>query len=188
MPNRFFNNVIDLFSGSKAKASDLEAHFNLITTGFEIVQTEMDLKAGTVSPVFTGVPLAPTASQGDTSDQIATTAHVAARVALALDSPALTGIPTAPTPDAGSTSNQVATAAMVTAALAVAASNGYASSAWVSGTSYVAGVLVYSPMTLITYRRLTNGAGDIDPSLDEVNWFSLATPIPDLLFFNIGII
>lgn len=52
MPNRFFNNIIDLFSGSKAKASDIEAHFNLITTGFDGVQTEMDTKVPFDSPLF----------------------------------------------------------------------------------------------------------------------------------------
>ena len=52
--NRFFNNVIDLFSGSKAKASDIEAHFSLITTGFETVQTEMDAKLGKAGGVMTG--------------------------------------------------------------------------------------------------------------------------------------
>ena len=79
--NRFFVNVIDLFSGSKAKASDIEAHFNLITTGFDGVQTEMDLKSPLASPSFTGVPVAPTAAPGTNTPQLATTAYVTASTA-----------------------------------------------------------------------------------------------------------
>lgn len=78
MLNRFFNNVIDLFSGSKAKASDIEAHFNLITTGFDGVQAEIDLKSPLNSPVFTGMPTAPTAAPGVATQQLATTAFATA--------------------------------------------------------------------------------------------------------------
>lgn len=52
--NRYFNNVVDLFSGSKAKASDIEAHFSLITTGLDLVQTEMDAKLAKAGGVMTG--------------------------------------------------------------------------------------------------------------------------------------
>jgi len=41
---------------------------------------------------------------------------------------------------------------------------------WVSGTTYAIGNLVYSPLTLANFRRRTNGAGAIDPSLDATNW------------------
>lgn len=41
---------------------------------------------------------------------------------------------------------------------------------WVSGTTYSAGVLVYSPLNARTYRRKTGGAGTTDPSLDTTNW------------------
>ena len=81
MSNRFFNNIIDLFSGSKAKASDLEAHFTLITTGFDTVQDEMDLKAPAASPNLTGTPAAPTAAPGTNTIQIATTAYTTEAVA-----------------------------------------------------------------------------------------------------------
>ena len=45
--------------------------------------------------------------------------------------------------------------------------------AWVSGTSYPAGTVVYSPSTFVTYRRKTTGAGTTDPSLDTTNWEQL---------------
>lgn len=42
--------------------------------------------------------------------------------------------------------------------------------AWVSGTNYVIGDGRYSPIDFQSYRRTTNGAGAIDPSLDVTNW------------------
>ena len=139
MANRYFNNIIDLFSGSKAKAADIEAHFTLITTGLDTVQTEMDAKAPTLSPALTGVPVAPTAAPGANTTQLATTAFVTASTAAEaalrvaadnleiatrvsedalkapLASPAFTGTPTAPTAPAGASTSQLATTAFVTA-------------------------------------------------------------------------
>ena len=45
------------------------------------IQTQMDLKAALASPTLTGVPLAPTASAGNNSTQIATTAYADTAVA-----------------------------------------------------------------------------------------------------------
>lgn len=42
--------------------------------------------------------------------------------------------------------------------------------AWVSGATYAAGNVAYSPINFQNYRRKTNGAGTIDPSLDAANW------------------
>ena len=42
MPNRFFNNLINLVSFTKARASDVEADFSAIDVGFEMVQRELD--------------------------------------------------------------------------------------------------------------------------------------------------
>ena len=50
------------------------------------IQTQMDLKAALASPTLTGVPLAPTASAGNNSTQIATTAYADAAVAAIVDS------------------------------------------------------------------------------------------------------
>jgi hypothetical protein len=100
--------------------------------------------APVASPSFSGAPLAPTATAGTSTTQLATTAFVTGAVAnvvtsfegrigpvnlLATDissvggallaSPAFTGTPTAPTAVAGTNTTQLATTAFVTAALAV---------------------------------------------------------------------
>lgn len=41
---------------------------------------------------------------------------------------------------------------------------------WVSGTTYAAGALVYSPSNFQTYRRRSAGAGTTDPASDGTNW------------------
>jgi hypothetical protein len=45
---------------------------------------------------------------------------------------------------------------------------------WISGTTYVQGEVVWSPINYLSYRRKTNGAGTTDPSADTTNWASLA--------------
>ncbi|MBY0474222.1 MAG: hypothetical protein K2Q13_04060 [Nitrosomonas sp.] len=45
-----------------------------------------------------------------------------------------------------------------------------ANTVWVSGTTYTAGQVRYSPVDFYSYRRKTNGAGTTDPSLDLTNW------------------
>jgi hypothetical protein len=76
-----------------------------------------------VSPAFTGVPTAPTASDGVATTQLATTAFVANAVGILnttvsttyapIISPALTGAPTAPTAADITANTQIATAAFV---------------------------------------------------------------------------
>jgi hypothetical protein len=78
-----------------------------------------------VSPEFTGIPIAPTASAGTNTTQVATTAFVATSFA-PLSSPALTGIPTAPTAAANTNTTQLATTAFVTTAVSSKASTGKA--------------------------------------------------------------
>jgi hypothetical protein len=45
---------------------------------------------------------------------------------------------------------------------------------WVSGTSYAVGYVVYSPINFQNYRCIQATSGTTDPSLDDVNWVSLA--------------
>ena len=45
-----------------------------------------------------------------------------------------------------------------------------ADTVWVSGTSYTAGQVRYSPLDFLSYRRKNNGGGAIDPSQDPTNW------------------
>lgn len=56
------------------------------------------------------------------------------------------------------------------AARAEAAAGEVANTVWVSGTSYTAGQVRYSPADFLSYRRKTNGAGTTDPSMDATNW------------------
>jgi hypothetical protein len=75
-----------------------------------------------------------------------------------------------------STASAAALSASASAMAAAAASNAVA---WVSGTTYSAGSVVYSLMNFLSYRRKTAGAGTTDPSLDATNWASLlADPTP----------
>jgi hypothetical protein len=102
-------------------------------------------RAPTVSPTFTGVPIAPTASPGNNSTQLATTAYVAAAVSASttgvasyngrtgtvvpiaadltalggapLASPTFTGVPIAPNATLGTNTQQLATTAFVQSAV-----------------------------------------------------------------------
>jgi hypothetical protein len=77
------------------------------------VQVAVNTKANLNSPVFTGVPTAPTASPISSSTQIASTAFVQANKV----SPAFTGIPTAPSATLGTATNQLATTLFVNSTL-----------------------------------------------------------------------
>lgn len=68
------------------------------------------VQAQKVSPVFTGVPQAPTAPLSTGNTQIATTEFVQNNKV----SPVFTGFPLSPTPARGATTNQIATADFVT--------------------------------------------------------------------------
>lgn len=69
-------------------------------------------------------------------------------------------------------------AAAASAAAAASSASSAAASAnvtkWVSGTTYTEGANVWSPITYLTYRRKTTGAGTTDPSADSTNWAQVA--------------
>lgn len=68
------------------------------------------------------------------------------------------------------TASNAATAAAASQAAAEAASN---ASEWVSGQSYSAGDVVYSPITYLSYRAIQATSGTTDPSTDTANWVGL---------------
>lgn len=68
------------------------------------------------------------------------------------------------------TASNAATAAAASQAAAEAASN---ATEWVSGTSYSAGDVVYSPITYLSYRAIQATSGTTDPSTDTANWVGL---------------
>ena len=71
--------------------------------------SEAYVQAQKISPVFTGIPVAPTAAAGTATTQLATTAFVS-------NSPIFSGTPRAPTAAPGTTTTQIATTAFVQAA------------------------------------------------------------------------
>lgn len=75
---------------------------------------------------------------------------------------------------------EAAASALAAAASADAAVTAAGAVQWVSGTSYVKGRVVWSPLNARTYRRLVAGAGTTDPSLDRANWTALSFE-PNLL-------
>jgi hypothetical protein len=129
MTNRYFNNAVDLLPLTRARSGDVETNFNQVESGFDTVQTEMDLKAPLASPSFTGtsnftgtVALPSTTSIGNVSnveishlDGVTSPLQAQIDLKAPLASPALTGTPTAPTATAGTSTDQLATTAFVTA-------------------------------------------------------------------------
>ena len=66
--------------------------------------------------------------------------------------------------------NQLGLEVQELALKAESAAGSLANAVWVSGTTYVAGDVRYSPVDFLVYRRKTAGAGTTDPSLDSTNW------------------
>ena len=79
------------------------------------VTSSLATKAPLASPALTGIPVAPTATAGTITTQLATTEFVtnADNLKAPLVSPALTGIPVAPTAVANTSTTQLATTAFV---------------------------------------------------------------------------
>lgn len=112
------------------------------------------------SPVLTGTPTAPTATSGDSSTQIATTAFVAGAIDdldiedyAPLDSPAFTGTPTAPTiADASDNSTSIATTAFVQSCVSSAGGNydpaGSAAAAQSAAQTYAEGLLAWNEISI----------------------------------------
>lgn len=78
---------LNILDGVTATAAELNILDGVTATAIELnfvdgvtsaIQTQMNTKAPTASPTFTGVPAAPTAAAGTSTTQIATTAFVAA--------------------------------------------------------------------------------------------------------------
>ena len=92
------------------KGAEIDDEFNNIQTG-------VNSKADTLSPTLTGTPLAPTATAGTNTTQVATTSFVTTAVtngvAAGKVSPAFTGTPTAPTAAVDTNTTQLATTAFV---------------------------------------------------------------------------
>lgn len=78
--------------------------------------------------------------------------------------------------NAFSNAAEAAAAALTATAQAAAAQAAGNAAMWVSGTTYSAGVAVWSPANGRIYRRKTIGAGTTDPSADPTNWWEISLP------------
>lgn len=141
------------------------------------------LKAPLASPVLTGAPIAPTAALGTSTTQIATTAF-----AQTMQSPAFTGIPIAPTPSTSNSTTQIATTEFTQALVAGSISSGAPAPVWVSGATYAIGNVVYSPLSLLSYRCAVAGVSTVDPRDDGVTWVALNAIVPGFLLMSLGVI
>lgn len=109
----------------------------------DAVYDQMELKAPLASPALTGTPTAPTAPDGTSSTQIASTGFVQSVISgkAPLASPTFTGTPAAPTPATADDSTQVATTAYVKANLTSYLTSANASATYLTianaGTTYL---------------------------------------------------
>lgn len=72
--------------------------------------------------------------------------------------------------EANALATQVNADSITASGAASAAAAQVDATAWVSGTTYAQGDIVWSPINYLAYRRKTNGAGSTDPSADAINW------------------
>jgi hypothetical protein len=93
-------------------ATDVISSYSTANTWVALASQDY-VQAQKVSPAFTGVPTAPTATAGTSNTQIATTAFVS-------QSPQFTGVPIAPTAATGTATTQLATTEFVTNSPALA--------------------------------------------------------------------
>jgi hypothetical protein len=127
---------LNILDGVTASASELNildgvtastAELNYVDGVTSAIQTQIDAKAPTASPTFTGtvsgitstmVGLGNVDNTSDANKPVSTATQTELDLKAPLASPALTGTPTAPTAAAGTSSTQVATTAFVGTAVA----------------------------------------------------------------------
>lgn len=73
--------------------------------------------------------------------------------------------------------NNATSSANSAAASALSAASASNANAWISGTTYQEGNVVYSTVNYVSYRRKITGAGTTDPSADSTNWVALGFPL-----------
>jgi len=75
----------------------------------------------------------------------------------------------------GTNTSAAAASASAAAASATAAADAAGAEAWVSGTSYTAGNVVYSPIDFQSYRCILATSGTVDPSTNTTNWVKISS-------------
>jgi hypothetical protein len=153
-------NKADIQEGEICYATDQDKLY--VKEGSNLVDastTDITGKADLASPTFTGVPAAPTATGGNNTTQLATTAFVNAEITGKADSasPTFTGTPAAPTAALGTNTTQIATTEFVEAATAALADS--------------------APAALNTLNELAAALGD-DANFSTTVTNSIATKLP----------
>ena len=169
----------DEITGNHNATSYAGTSTDSVTTHLDGIDSALGLRAPIASPALTGTPTAPTATAGDSSLQIASTAFVAGELSTLastdltdsadlarLASPALTGTPTTTTATAGDNSTRIASTAYVDNA--VAGGGG--------GTSYTYSAITSasSPVTAQAWYHYSADAstGAIALNLPALNTFA----------------
>lgn len=145
--------------------------FNTRAGAIVLNSTDISTAGGALlaSPALTGTPTVPTATLGANTTQAASTAFVAAGLALKanLASPTFTGVPIVPTASSGTNTTQAASTAFVTAAIAtvstqVVSFNGRTGTVTTqaSDISSAGGALLASPVFTGNPQVPTAAAGD----------------------------
>lgn len=136
------------------------------------------------APTISPLPTPPSRSTDPANFAIEADAFVAALPEFVTDANAqasyLDGLAVAVDADAAA----AGVAAIQAAASANIAVNATGATAWVSGTNYSIGAVVYSPINFQTYRRRVAGAGTTDPSLDNANWQKITSGVDDYIYIN----
>lgn len=155
-------------------------------------QTALDLKAPIASPTFTGTVAGITKSMvglgnvdnvSDAGKPVSTATQTALNLKAPLASPAFTGTPTGISKthvglanvDNTSDANKPVSTAQAAAISAVSAS--IAATLWVTGSTYTANVVRYSPTDYQAYRDTVGGLSSTDPASDVTGrWQSAMLP------------
>ena len=109
----------------------------------------------------------------------ATASANSATASAASETAAATSATSSATSATASASSATASANSATASAgsATAAENFSNAVEWVSGTTYAVGIVAWSPINYLPYRRIIAGAGTTDPSADSTNWTALAAEV-----------
>lgn len=126
---------------------------------------------------ITALPTAPSRAQSPANFSSTADTFVAALPTFATEANALAVEVEADAATAASAVANVSTLVDQANAASNSAVNAVAATLWVSGTTYSAGDVVWSPTTFFSYRRKTAGAGTTDPSSDTTNWALLTNAI-----------
>lgn len=121
----------------------------------------------TTIPLISAIP-SPTDSRAQFSDKAFTMVSELNPVITAMNAQA-TENNAAAVAAASSASAAVSAKTAAEAAASTAASTAGAEE-WVNGATYTQGEVVWSPFSLLSYRRRTNGTSTVDPAFDRENW------------------